>query len=172
MHGPALEQLCDRSEKVRKALLDEKGYYLSLRQASRILGVSHHTLQLWEESNLISRKGIKRRFPRQDLIHFVTTIGATDAAAPSRITRFKTKSQQPEQVLRDSLFRWSKADKALTPREIATRIGCHPSTIRRAIITRANLSSGKLGHIKQGTTTRWLIKRESWRKQFPNSILP
>ncbi len=168
--GPSLGDLCDRHEIVLNRLYRRQKaneYWISLRQASAVLKVSHHTLSSWIEQDLIRREGRKRRFRIKGLISFVKRIGMTHARVPAREERFGKSSLGQNDVLRRAKFHWPPDQETLSPRELASRIGCHSSTIRRAIH-----SIYRLGRLRARTKTRWEISRNKWKKEFPNTIAP
>jgi hypothetical protein len=169
--GPALADLQDRVEVVLFRLRSRDAaqeYWLSLRQASAVLEVSHHTLTSWAKQKLILREGRKRRFRIKALISFVKKINGTHAPYPSKSERFGSKSLRPNDVLRAARFRWAPNEGPLSPRELATRIGCHPCTIRRAIYT----SIFRLGRRRAKTMNHWEISRNRSRAEFSGTIIP
>ncbi len=171
MKGPSLGDLQDRAEVILFRLRSRDAtqeYWLSLRQTSAVFEVSHHTLSSWTKQKLLLREGRKRRFRIKALISFVSKIRGTHAPYPSRSKRFGSESFRSNDVLRTARFRWASNEGPLSPRELATRIGCHPCTIRRAIYS----STSPLGRRRTKAKSRWEISRNRWKAEFPGTIMP
>lgn len=172
--GPAAFDLASRASFVLAELGQQKRAFIGLRRAAKVLRVSHHTLLLWRNRGLIRREFIpvhpgsplSRPHPKyrvSDLVKLVELIGERVQVRPSPVLRFGNQPKAPFAVLADSKFEWQRNEKALSPREIANQIGCHPSTIIRAI-----MSENVRG--RRRTPRRWEIRRSDWKSAFPGTI--
>lgn len=161
--GPAAWNIAQDHERIRCVLIGLRRPYLSMRRTAGLFGVSHHTLLSWEKVKLLSRvrskaTGVHSKFKVSDLLAFVDLLRDRVLEYPSPIDRFGQQRSYPFAILRKSFY-WASAEKTLTPREIASRIGCHPSTVIRAIAfdeVKARRKSSK----------RWEIRRLDWQKAF------
>lgn len=165
--GPAAWSVGRDHERILWALTSLKGPFLGLRKTVRLFGVSHHTLLDWEKSGLLCRvrsraAGVYPKFRIGDLVRFVELLRDKPLAYPSPVARFGGKRTWPFAVLGKS-FAWAASEKSLTPCEIAVRIGCHPSTVVRAIV-------GGEVRGRRRTPKRWEIRRLDWQKAFLFSL--
>jgi len=166
--GPAALNIALDARRVLASLAAQRGLFLSLRETASTLGVSHHTLRDWEKRKLIVRvrsgtTGAHSKYRLADLVSLVELIRNKVKDCPSPLTRFGESQPYPFMVLNRSRFAWVRSEKALTPKEIAGRIGCHPSTIIRAIA--AERLRGR-----RRTWKRWEIRRVEWVRSFPLTI--
>ena len=167
IRGPAAWCIARDHERILFRLSCLKRPYLSLRGAVRVLGVSHHTLLDWEKSGLFCRvrsraAGVHPKYRVGDLVRFIELLRDKPLAYPSPVARFGRKRTWPFAVLGKS-FSWAASEKSLTPCEIAVRIGCHPSTVVRAIVC---------GEVRgrRRTPKRWEVRRMDWQRAFLFSL--
>lgn len=166
--GPAAWGVASDHGRILVILAAEKKPFVGLRRTAYIMAVSHHTLQAWEKRGLIVRVksrtvGLHRKFRVSDLIRMVKLMRDRDLDYPSPISRLGKRQSYPFEVLVRSSFAWPRSEKALTPKSIAERAGCHPSTIIRAIV------AGRVRG-RRSSPRRWEIRRADWDKSFPFSL--
>ena len=162
--GPAAYDLTQRAEMwVLNDLHALQKAYLSLRAASGYLGVGHKTLIQWVNDGLLKRHGKHQKFYVKELIEFLEILIVKRKKPPAKNLRLNVNDVIEFSILYRSKFIWDRKEKSLTPKEIAERIGCHPSTIIRAIYSRTYLGNRR-------TPCRWEIKRTHWQSAFPFTI--
>jgi len=167
-HGPAVWGVAKDHERILAILAAEKRPFVGLRRAAYIMVLSHHTLLTWEKRGLIVRvrsraAGAHPKFRVSDLTRMVEQMRDRDLDYPSPISRLGKRQAYLFEILARSSFAWPRSEKALTPKVIAERAGCHPSTIIRAIVA---------GRVKgrNRSPMRWEIRRSDWDRTFPFSL--
>lgn len=162
--GSSAFELAVRAERwVIDTLNEQEQCYLSLRKSSEILEVSHKTLLRWVDDGLIKRHGSRKKFNVAELICFLQILIERKKIPPAKHLKLGRHDSILFGVLANSRFSWSRQERSLTPCEIAERIGCHPSTIIRAILSKSYLGTRR-------TPSRWEIKRKHWELAFPFTI--
>lgn len=167
-HGPAAWGVASDHERILGILAREKKAFIGLRRTAYIMVVSHHTLLEWEKRGLIVRSrsraaGAHPKFRVSDLIRLVELMRDRDLEYPSPLSRLGKWPGFRFEILSRSSFAWPRSEKALTPKVIAERAGCHPSTIVRAIV------AGQVRGRKR-SSRRWEIRRADWELAFPVSL--
>jgi hypothetical protein len=167
--GPVAFKLACHSDEILERVLSNSREYFSLRLASRLLGISTQPLRDWERLGHVRREGPRKQFAKAELSRFVQWIEQRAEPFPTEnyVERFYRDSRyvSPFDKLQHSRFLWPMDRKALTPREIADRIGCHCSLIRKAIAHHSGWN--RLGRRK--SPGRWEISRRTWQSIFPFS---
>jgi predicted DNA-binding transcriptional regulator AlpA len=156
--GPSAFELAMRSDYVLDELRAHPKPFISVRKCCSILGVSHHTLKDWVKRKLIPRSKISRKFRTKDLIAFVEGVASRPKEPPQRESRFG-KVPRRFDMIRSAQIDWPKEETHLTPRELARRLGCHPSTLTKAFKARRLPGERK-------TRGRWHIPRTRWVEWF------
>lgn len=167
-HGPAAWGVAKDHERILAILAAEKKPFVGLRRTAYIMVVSHHTLRAWEKRGLIVRvrsraSGRHPKFRVSELTRMVELMRDRELDYPSPIRRLGKPPAYPFNILARSSFVWPRSERALTPKGIAERAGCHPSTIIRAIVA---------GRVKRRRRSpkRWEIRRADWDRTFPLSL--
>lgn len=165
--GPAAWDVAQDHDRILWVLKGLNRPYLSLRRTAGVFGASHHTLLDWEKSGLISRvrskaTGVNPKFKVSDLIRLTELLRDRVVDYPSPVERFGNKRVWPFSIFGKS-FPWACSEKSLTPSQIASRIGCHPSTVVRAIVW--GVVRGR-----RRTPKRWEIRRTDWQRAFIVSL--
>jgi hypothetical protein len=163
--GPAAWTIASNSQAVKARLASQSRSFLSLRQTARILGVSTQPVRDWVRLKHLRRDGPRAQFARAELGRFIRWLEKWAAPFPAasyakRFVRKTDRSPRPFDVLQYAQFLWPKGRKALTPRELANLIGCHPSIIVKAV----NHYWPSLGRRK--SPHRWEISRNRWQNIF------
>lgn len=166
--GPAAWGVASDHGRILAILAAEKKPFVGLRRTAYIMAVSHHTLLGWEKRGLIVRVrsragGEHPKFRVSDLTRMIELMRDRDLDYPSPISRLGKCRAYPFDILAGSSFAWPRSERALTPKGIAERAGCHPSTIIRAIV--AGRVKGK-----RRSPKRWEIRRADWDRAFPFSL--
>lgn len=165
--GPAAWEIAQDHERILWCLSRLEGQYVSLRRTAKMFGASHHTLLDWEKRGLICRvrsraAGVHSKFRVSDLVRLVELLRDRVVVYPSPVERFCLPRSWPFAILSKS-FPWAASEKSLTPCDIALRVGCHPSTVIRAIVC---------GQVRgrRRTPRRWEIRRLDWQRAFIVSL--
>lgn len=160
--GPVAWKIACDAQRIHERLQSEPKSFLSLRRASRILGTSTQPLRDWVRLRLLIRAGPRNQFRKSDLTKFVERLEAESspfdpAEYLHRLHWKRGRPLDPFEKLRSSRFIWPRKIPFLTPNELATRIDCHPSLIRKAF--RDALP-------KRGPRQRFKIPRRLWTNTF------
>jgi len=136
--------------------------FLSLRQTALILGSSIQPVRGWLRFGLIDASGPRKQIPIPALVALVQHFQrlAQPYSMAERAGRFhqgKPGPRRPFAILRRARFDWPKQNRTRTPAEIAKLVGCHPSTIIRAIHARELFADRR-------TPYRWEISRKQWER--------
>lgn len=156
-----------RAQEVIQALAAQSKAHLSMRRACRVLEISPHTLEDWERRGLIMRAiETGGKFAVSDLVSLIKAMNAYSRRAalpPSKASRFGAVGRFEFAILECAEIQWPRSEQALTPSELAARIGCHPSTIIRGI-------RKKCVPARRRSCCRWEIRRKDWNASFPLTI--
>jgi hypothetical protein len=171
--GPAAWKIATAAGDILQELGDTRRGFFSLRQASRLLGVSTQPVRDWLKRQDLKREGAGGKISKDELCRFVTWL--QDRAEPfdSRLylERLHRKLKAPPiefDKLRAARFVWPEGRKALRPKELAQLVGCHPSLILKAI------TSHGFFHRLRGrrrTPCRWEVTKRDWDYGFPFTII-
>lgn len=166
--GPVAWQIGTRADDILKTLRQQKRRFLSLRRTAAMLDVSTQPVRDWICSGWLKADGPRGQIAATELRRFVCWLDrhATFYDMGQRSGRFRGgRDAVPLRhgTLARSTFSWPRNEKTLRPRELARRIGCHPSLIGQA------LRDGRVmgGH---PTPHRWEITRASWLRAFPGTL--
>lgn len=166
--GPAAWNVARHADQILKALAETRRGFFSLRRAARLLGVSTQPLRDWIMREDLKREGPGRKISKHELSRFVKWL--KDRAEPfdSRryLKRLHRKLNGPParfDKLRSARFAWPQGRKALSPKEIAQLVGCHPSLILKAIA-----SHGFFQRLRpqRRTRCRWEVTKRAWEDAF------
>jgi hypothetical protein len=156
---------------IRAQLAAHPRHFFSLRQAARILGVSTQPLRDWIGLGHLKREGPRKQFAKAALERFVSWLEARAEPLPDEYHIKRLLGEEGEHpleyaVLQHATFLWPTGRQALTPKELAELIGCHPSLIVKAI---RDYQWRRLG--RRRTPGRWEITRQRWKGVFPSSVI-
>lgn len=115
---------------------------------------------------MLERHPVSKKFAVDHLRDFAKAMmdfAPKSARLPFRHDRFGPQ-RLPFAALIDARFCWPKAEKLWSPTELASRIGCHVSTIYRGI------EEGVVP-AKRRTRSRWAIGRTAWERAFPLTLV-
>ena len=165
--GPVAFEIALRAEVIKARLADHPRSFLSLRETSKILGISTQPVRDWVRLGHLKREGPRSQFARTELERFVGWLEERAERFDSsnyleRIQRHRTVPM-PWHKLATAQFKWPKGRDLLTPSELAALIGCHPSLILKAI------AAGQVNAHRR-TRCRWGISRRDWRRAFPSDF--
>jgi hypothetical protein len=165
--GPVAWRLARRADEVCRRLAAEPRNFFSLRQAAALLGVSTQPVRDWIGLGHLQCGGPRGRVAKAELVRFVAWL--RDHAKPfdpqtytRRLVRRRRSPVVPFETLAKAHFLWPKGQAALTPRELAGLIGCHPSLVTQAIKRKRWPGLGQ-----RRTPKRWEITRRAWQRVFP-----
>ncbi len=171
--GPAAWNVARHADQILEVLAETRRGFFSLRRAARLLGVSTQPLRDWIMREDLKRAGAGRKISKDELRHFVEWL--KDRAEPFDSRRYlerlhrKLKAPPIEfDKLRAARFVWPEGRNALSPKELAQLVGCHPSLILRAI------TSHDFFHRLRGrrrTLCRWEVTKRDWDCGFPFTII-
>lgn len=169
--GPIAWRIKRRADAVRQRLASLPQRYLSLRQTARLLGVSTQPVRDWLRlGHLICDKRTSK-ISHAELERFLAWLSIrAEPYEPHNYTeRFIRKTKRypfPFQKLSNARFHWPKDRKALSPKELAALVGCHPSLIVKAINYR---QWSRLG--RRRTRCRWEITKSAWSNVYYGTII-
>jgi hypothetical protein len=172
-------RIAQNAAEIRRRLASERRHYFSLRKTAQLLAVSTQPVRDWIRFGYLKQEGPRGQVAKVELERFLDWL--CQSAEPfdtdrltARFTRKLGCSPYLFQTLANSQFLWPRGRKALTPRELAELVGCHPSLITKAIHKHG---FWRLGRRK--TPHRWEIGRRAWQNTFlhsrianPNPRLP
>lgn len=161
--GPAAFELSKRAYSILESLSSQKKHFLSLRRSASELSVAHTTLTRWVEDGIIRREGPGGKIAVEELKRFLQDLERKSKPPPPKSSRFKKRYFWSFQILAEAKFVWPVGQPSLTPTELADLIGCHASTIRRA------LSEGILEGIRP-SPYRWIVPEYAWFEAFPEQL--
>ena len=167
--GPVAWSIARRADEVGRRLESASRNFFSLRRTAAILGVSTQPVRAWVRLGHLRRDGPRGQVAKAELTRFVGWL--RERAEPfdnqtytRRLTRKPGSQTFPFQALAQAQFLWPKGRPALTLRELAALIGCHPSLLIKAI---KQYPYRRLGRRK--SPGRWEITRRAWQGVFPSS---
>jgi hypothetical protein len=167
--GPVAWGIACRADEILVEVARCPRRFHSLRRAAHFLGVSTQPLRDWIRLGYLQRDGPRLQISAAELRRFVRWL--QNRAEPfdpeeylDRLYRKRSRPPRPFDKLRAAQFAWPKDRAALTPKELAQLVGCHPSLIVKAIRS-DHLFSGVRG--RRRTPCRWEITRRSWSGAFP-----
>ncbi len=165
--GPVAYEVACRASELEEPIKATPRRFLSLRAVARLLGISSQPVRDWIASGRLVRDPQKNRVDRAELLRFVRWLAKhAEPYEDDRSLRFHPERRfrpRPYSKLSAAQVVWPKDRKALSPRELARLVGCHPSLVLSA------LRDGRL-HGHRRTPCRWEISRRSWFRAFPFSI--
>ncbi len=162
---PAAFDLGERYRDILQMLKAHPRRYLTRHASSKILKTSQRTLDHWEKQGILVRDPLTKKYFTGHLIAFARAmwdLGGGMVSIPYREERFGPPRQRFGR-LRAARFDWPKTEKRITPAALAKKVGCHVSTIYRAIEEDAIPARRRTSH-------RWEILRVTWKRAFPASI--
>jgi len=171
--GPAAWKIATASDDILKALSETRRGFFSLRRAARVLGVSTQPVRDWILRNDLKREGPGRKIKKEELRRFVKWL--KDRAEPFDSSRYLERLHRklkapPEEFdkLRAARFVWPEGCQALSPKELAQLVGCHPSLVLKAI-TRHGFFHRLSG--RRRTPCRREVTKHAWMQAFPFTIV-
>ena len=160
--GPIAWEVALRADKILEVLAQSPRGFFSLRKTARMLGVSTQPVVDWIRLGCLKREGPRGQVAKPELIRFLNWL--CERAEPfdtaHYATRFARKLDKPRESfkeLREARFPWPKGRAALSPRELAQLVNCHPSLIVKAI------QSYHL-RARPQSPCRWEVTRNAWRR--------
>jgi hypothetical protein len=122
--------------------------------------VSTQPVRDWIRTGQLKRDGPRLRISKTELRRFVAKLDKEAEPYDWQLhtCRFLSRADRlPWRFgkLYRAKFAWPKSEDTLTPKEIASRIGCHPSLIVKAI-------NNGIVRGDRRTRCRWEIKRRIW----------
>lgn len=167
--GPVAWEIACRAEEILDHLSTSSKSFFSLRRTAKILGISTQPLRDWVRLGYIAREGPRDQFAKADVRKLVSLFAERAEPFDPRLNLNRIYSvyrrPYPFDKLRSARLIWPRAVPVMSPAELARAIGCHPSTIIKAILKRE-----VRGHRR--TLYRWEIKRKRWDIAFPCTIVP
>lgn len=165
--GPAASPVVRRADAVRARLAATRRRFLSLRRVADLLGVSTQPVRRWIRGGHLRRGGPRGQVPKGELERFLGWLcelerrfGPQSFTARSGAKR--GQRQTPFQKVKRAAFSWPKGRAWLSPRELAERIGCDASLVRKAL--RARMGRPARSADAPG---RWRVTRQTWEACFP-----
>lgn len=180
--GPVAWRIVGREVQIKEQLRSERGNFLSLRGVAKCFGVSTQPFRDWTRLGYLHSDGPRGQFSKCELHRFLDWLaGRAEPFSTDNYTmRLRGKSDKPRypfQKLSEASFEWPVGQKALTPKELAELIGCHPSLIRKA----TNSLVGKLAARRtarkasrkytSASRERREVTRHAWQRRFPGTIV-
>ena len=185
--GPAAWKVACASDDIKNRLHAQPRKYLSLRRTAKLFRISTQPIRDWIRLGHLKREGPRRQIVLGELERFIEWLErrAKPFSAENYTERFIRKTGRYPyrfQTLSRAQFIWPKGQKALTPKELAELIGCHPSLITKAIHARRWIRLGRRKSSARkknyswetaGSSSRccWVITRRSWQNAFPLSTI-
>jgi hypothetical protein len=171
--GPAAWKVASSADQILTALAETHRGFFSLRRAARLLGVSTQPLREWIKRDNLNREGPGGKISKAELCRFVRWL--KDRAEPFDSSRYLERLHRklkapPEEFdkLRAAWFVWPEGRQALSPKELAQLVGCHPSLVLKAI-TRHGFFHRLSG--RRRTPCRWEVTKHAWMQAFPFTIV-
>jgi hypothetical protein len=135
--------------------------------------VSTQPVRDWIALEHLKRDGPGGKISKEELRRFVRWL--QDRAEPYDSTRYlerlhrKLKSPPLQfDKLRWARFAWPEGRQALSPKELAQLVGCHPSLILRAIEAHCILHDLRA---RRRSPCRWEVTKRAWENAFPFTIV-
>jgi hypothetical protein len=166
--GPAAWKVKCQADAILQRVATSTQRPLSLRAAARLLGLSTQPLRDWLSYGYLKPTCSGGPFALEELRRLVLWLQkhAQPFDPANYVRRFfgrRVPPPYPFQKLATTQIVWPARRTALTPRELAHLVGCHPSLVVKAITIQAVRG-------RRPTPCRWEITRPAWSVAFPLSI--